>query len=181
MATVEKGSKVVFVECRGFSFDGSRSSVLVYQYDEKSLSYTFTAYDALKEDNTKYTITGRLGGSNEIESGAVAISFDRIKRGFGFISVFSISPGFDVREEQGKEIIQIQRNGETARLFDVVRCLTVSHLQNIYNGSGSIEREVGIVYGELINLGLRINEDTVMPVDPKATEKFFEEFGRYLR
>jgi hypothetical protein len=71
MATAQKENKIVFagVGCRQNPFDESKSVVLIYEDHREKLSYTLTAYTAMRKHNTtKYWINGRLGGLNGIWS-----------------------------------------------------------------------------------------------------------------
>jgi hypothetical protein len=111
MATAQKENKIVFagIGLRQTPFDESRSGVLIYEDEREKLSYTLTAYTAMRKHNTtKYRMSGRLGGLDGMESGAVALSFYKMDFTSGFTTTININPDFVVREDDGRKINELR-------------------------------------------------------------------------
>jgi hypothetical protein len=114
-----------------------------------------------------------------MESGAVALSFCKVDFTQGFTSTININPDFVVREEQGRKINELRHDEKIVELFIELGRLTAIHLVHLYQQSACTRTDIHAVYNELMTLDMKMNG--VVRVDPKDSEGFLKEYGRYLR
>jgi hypothetical protein len=182
VATAQKENKLIFTGtgCWQTPFDESRSGVVIYQEYPSNTSYTFTAYNAMREYNTRYKINGWFGGANALKTGEVAISFERMKNVEGMISTISANPGFVLKGDQGLEVMHLKRAGHPMDLFDKIRELTAEHFVDLYKKGKRGIPEFEMVYTELVDIGCGLM-DNFVKIGCREMEEFLKKYSRYLR